>query len=72
MKNFKYIKLLSLIPVELVEAKNVTTVVILGESHSINEVISLAKKEAKLLIENQGHIFSPYNLTQLQNILNFY
>lgn len=72
MINFKFIKLLSLIPVELIDAENVTSVVILGESHNIKEVIRLAKIEAKNLIENQGHIFSPYDLTQLQNILNFY
>ena len=70
--NWKYIKILSLIPVELVAADNVKSVVILGETYDINEVISLAKKEAKLLIESKGRIFSPYDLNQLQNILNFY
>lgn len=68
----KYIKLLSLIPVELVEAENVKSVVIQGITYEISEVIRRAKMEARQLINTNGRVFTSYTKEQLQNILNFY
>lgn len=66
------IKLLELIPVELVEAENVKSVVIHGQTFNIKQVIGEAKHEARNLLESKQFIFTAYTAEQLQNILNFY
>ncbi len=68
----KNIKILAQIPVELIEAENVKSVVIFGETFEISEVISKAKIEAQLLINSNQTIFVPYTKEQLTNIINHY
>lgn len=70
--NPKYIKILALIPVELIEAENVVSVVIIGETYSKALVIRKAKEEAEYLKEKENFLFCPYSLKQLENIINYY
>ncbi len=69
---YKNIKILSFIPVDLIEAENVASVVILGETHEINETIRLAKIEAHNILRLGKTIFTPYTENQLNNIIKFY
>ncbi len=66
------IKILSLIPVELVDAENVNSVVIVGETFLISEVIRMAKVEAKALLNSGQIIYTPFDKDQLENIINHY
>lgn len=70
--NDKNISLLALIPVELIDAPDVKSVVIQGITYEISEVIRRAKMEARQLINTNGRVFTSYTKEQLQNILNFY
>ena len=70
--NDKNISLLALIPVELIDAPDVKSVVIQGITYEISEVISRAKMEARQFINTNGRVFTSYTKEQLQNILNFY
>ena len=69
---YKNIKILSFIPVDLIEAENVASVVILGETYEINETIRLAKIEAHNILRLGKIIFTPYTKNQLNNIIKFY
>lgn len=69
---YKNIKILSFIPVDLIEAENVASVVILGETYEINETIRLAKIEAHNILRLGKTIFTPYTENQLNNIIKFY
>lgn len=68
----KFLSLLAQVPVELIDAENVKSVVINGETIEKEFLIRTAKNEARFFMEKNNQVFSPYNSEQLTNILNFY
>ena len=68
----KNIKRLHLIPVALIIAENVKSVVINGETFDIRETIRLAKIEANHILNNSKLMFTPYYEIDLLNILKNY
>ena len=68
----KNIKRLHLIPVALIIAENVKSVVINGETFDINETIRLAKIEANHILNNSKLMFTTYYENDLLNLIKNY
>jgi len=68
----KNIRVLHLIPVALIVAENVNSVVISGLSYNINETIRMAKIEANYILNNNKLMFTTYYELDLLNLLKNY
>jgi|TARA_R110001606_G_scaffold392909_1_gene562328 hypothetical protein len=68
----KNIRVLHLIPVALIVAENVNSVVISGLSYDIKETIRMAKIEANYILNNNKLMFTTYYELDLLNLLKNY
>tara|TARA_R110001599_G_scaffold312160_1_gene519718 strand:+ start:412 stop:633 length:222 start_codon:yes stop_codon:yes gene_type:complete len=68
----QHIKRLQLIPVALIKAHNVKSVVISGLSYDIEETIRMAKVEANHILNNNKLMFTTYFEIDLINLLQNY